>query len=71
MAKTEKSARDLTDMIRAALGNKSEIRLAVFPNPLGWHAKVYGAGGDSLKTQEQVDQLAEQMNRHYTLAQDR
>ena len=71
MAKIEKTARELSELIRSAIGSTSEIRLAVFANPLGWHAKVYGAGADALKLQERVDQLVEQMNRRYTLAQER
>ena len=71
MPTAEKTALELAELIREAIGNKSEVRLAVFSNPLGWHAKVYGAGPDTLKMQERVDRVVATLKRHYKLAQER
>lgn len=70
MATVEKTALELADLIRTAVGFP-ELRVAVFADLLGWHAKVYGAGLQSLEIQTRVDSIATHMNRHYKLAQER
>jgi hypothetical protein len=70
MAKVEKTALELADLIRQAV-RKPELRVAVFSNPLGWHGRVYGEGGASMLMQERVDRVVQQISRNYKLAQER
>ncbi len=44
-----------------------KLRLAVYPNSSGWHAKVYAGFGSARDLQKRVDGLVPELNGLYEL----
>ena len=66
MPKVIKSAAELATMIRTRLGQE-ELRVAVFSDANGWHAKVYAADNAAADLQMRVNQAAQQLRKVYDL----
>ena len=67
MPKEQKSAAELAEMIRTRLG-EPELRVAVFSDAGGWHAKVYAAVTVTSDLQRRVNRASEQLRGIYDLA---
>jgi hypothetical protein len=66
MLKEIKTAAQLGAMIRTRLGHE-EMRIAVFSDANGWHAKVYAAEKVAADLQKRVNREAEQLRNAYEL----
>ncbi len=67
MAKVEKNAVELANMIRSRLA-ESKIRVAVFADANGgWHAMVYSEQGSVRDMQKRVDEIAGELSGIYDL----
>ena len=66
MAKEQKSAAALADMIRTRLG-LPELRVAVFSDAGGWHAKVYADATAASDLQLRINRASEQLRGVYDL----
>jgi hypothetical protein len=67
MAKGQKSAVELANMIRTRL-KEPKLRVAVYPDTSGWHATVYAAPDAARDLQRRVDQATQELNALYDLA---
>jgi len=66
MSKQIRTAAELATMIRTRLGQE-ELRVAVFSDGDGWHAKVYAAENVAADLQMRVNRAAEQLRQVYDL----
>lgn len=66
MLKESKTAAELATMIRTRLGQE-ELRVAVFSDANGWHAKVYAAENVAADLQLRVNQAAQQLRKVHDL----
>jgi hypothetical protein len=66
MAKMQKSAVELANMIRSRLA-QPKMRVGVYPNANGWHATVYAEQGSARDVQKRVDEIARELNALYDL----
>jgi hypothetical protein len=66
MAKERKTAAELAGMIRSRL-NEPELRVAVYSDAGGWHAKVYADPSASSALQKRVNRVSEALRRAYDL----
>ena len=64
--KIQKSAVELAKIIRSQLA-EPKLRLAVYPNSSGWHAKVYAGLGSARDLQKRVDGIVPDLNGLYEL----
>ena len=67
MAKIQKSAVELSKMIRSQLA-QPKMRVAVYPNASGWHARVYAEQGSARDLQKRVDEIVRELKGLYSLA---
>jgi hypothetical protein len=67
VAKSKKTARELSEMIAAELPVKG-ARFDVRKDAAGWHAVVYGSSPDDVaRTQAEVDQIVQRLRLTYDL----
>ncbi len=67
MAKIKKTSVELANLIRSQLA-EPKLRLGVYPNSSGWHAKVYAEEGSTRGLQKRVDDTTRELNGIYQLA---
>ena len=67
MAKIQKSAVELANMIRSRL-KEPKLRIAAYPDAGGWRATVYAEPGAARDLQRRVDQATRELNARYDLA---
>ena len=66
MAKTQKTAAELAQMIREQLGTPNFVK--VFPNETyGWVATVMGAPSTAIERQASVDRICQELRVQYDL----
>ena len=66
MAKIQKSAVELANMIRRRLA-LPKLRIGIYPNSSGWHATVYAEQGSARDLQTRVNEIARELNGLYEL----
>jgi L-rhamnose isomerase len=68
MAKNPKTAVELASMVRKSIA-EPKLRVAVFAEARGgWRATVYGDHGPARDLQKRIDEIAQELNRLYELA---